>query len=142
MPVNSDRSLCLLSGTRLGPAAVNLISRPGDPGGLFRCQKIDKLGNLFRIAGPADRVSISRVFNELLVIAFRHTAAFMKIRDHDPGIYGVNANPLRGQFQRRTRVSWSTPAFETQYANTFGNARVPVTLDTLTMFPRVLADAG
>ncbi len=59
-----------------------------------------------------------------------------------PGLTAFTRTPFGPSSNAAQRVIWSTAAFETQYASTFGNARVPATLETLTMLPFVAIRCG
>src|SRR5688572_24626880 len=89
------------SGTRLASAAVYLIRRTGDPGGLVGREIADQLGYLLRLPDTADRVGRFRMLEKSLVFLVLHPAALVNVCDDNARIDCINANPLRRKLQGR-----------------------------------------
>ena len=82
-------------------STVNRDRLTGDPTGLVRRQEENEIGNLCRLARPAERVSLLRTREELGVVLLVHPAATVKIGHDDPWIDGIDAHAFWGELERR-----------------------------------------
>ena len=54
------------------------------------------------------------MFQKCFVRFILHSAGAMKAAHHDSRIYSIDPDAFPGELERRTPVSWSTPALLTQ----------------------------
>src|SRR5690348_13174661 len=75
--LGSSWTLTVLSSARLCASAVYLVCCTGYPTSLVGCEEVDEFRDLFRRPGPAHRMRVLGIGNELRVILVAHPASLM-----------------------------------------------------------------